>query len=350
MPVRKIGRSWSIDFRFGGERCRRRSPLNTRPGALAYEMFLQKEASVYGSIGAALRAHLPKNRTPCPTLEEFAPRWFSGYVVVNNRPVERKHKRAVFDQHVLPEFGRLRLCDIGLEDIERYKGRKREAGLAPKTVNNQLAMLHQCLVSAKKWGVMKTEVPRVPLLRAPEPAFHVVAEGDVAKLLAAAAPGILRTMILVGLKTGMRFCELSALRWEDVDLDRGFVTICRSAVAGHESAPKNSRIRHVPLTGDLIRELRALERGNLRVFHRDGHLMSYNEGWRMIAKASADAGIPHVSWHDLRHTFASTLVERGASLLAVQKLLGHSDIQVTMRYSHLGRDSLQSTVALLETS
>jgi len=68
----------------------------------------------------------------------------------------------------------------------------------------------------------------------------------------------------------------------------------------------------------------------------------------MIAKASADADIAHVSWHDLRHTFASTLVERGASLLAVQKLLGHSDIQVTMRYSHLGSDSLRSTMALLE--
>src|SRR5664280_633461 len=171
MPVRHVKKSWIVDFRFGGERCRKRAPLNSKAGAIAYEFFLRKEAGLYGSIGAALRANIPKNHIPCPTLIEFTPRWMNGYVVVNNRIQEQRHKRAIFEQHILPEFGNIRLCDIGLEEIEGYKGKKRVSGLSPKSINNHLAMLHQCLACAKKWEVLNTEVPRIPIMRSTEPAF-----------------------------------------------------------------------------------------------------------------------------------------------------------------------------------
>ena len=350
MPVRQIKKSWMVDFRFGSERCRKRSPLNTRPGAIAYEMFLKKESCLYGSITAALRANAPQNRMPCPTLTEFAPRWFAGYVTVNNRPKEQAQKRLIFEHHILPEFGSLRLCDIGYEEIEVYKGRKRGIGLAAKTINNHLAVLHRCLTCAKEWNVLRTDVPRVPLLRSAEPTFHFLTEDDCVKLLAAAPVGTPRTMILMGLQTGLRFCELAALHWEEVDLVRASVTVCRSMVAGHVSSPKSNRIRHVPLTSDLVDALSALPRGGDVVFHRKGRMMTYRVAWKMLDELSRAAGIAHVSWHDLRHTFASQLVGRGASLLSVQKLLGHSDIQVTMRYSHLGKDALRGAIALLENS
>lgn len=348
MPIRHIGKSWFVDFRFGGDRCRKRSPLNSKEGAYAYELFLRKEAGVYGSIGAALRAHTPHNHFPCPTLAEFAPRWFKGYVVVNNRWAEQRHKRNTFAQHILPEFGHLRLCDIGLEEIEGYKGRKRELGLSAKTINNHLAMLHRCLTCAKEWKVLRTDVPRIPLLRSPLPSFHFLPDLDCEKLLAAATPGVPRTMILMGLRTGMRFCELAALRWQDVDLVRGSITVCRSMVDGRVAPPKNGRIRHLPLTSDLTLALSELQHVGEIVFHRgDGRMFDYNRAWKLIDHISREASIEHVSWHDLRHTFASELVERGASLLAVQRLLGHSDIQVMMRYSHLGKDSLRSAISLL---
>jgi integrase len=350
MPVRFIKKRWAVDFRFGGERCRKRSPLNTRPGAIAYEMFLKKEACLYGSITSALRANSPENRMPCPTLAEFTPRWFAGYVTVNNRPKEQAQKRRVFKRHILPEFGALRMCDIGYEEIEVYKGKKRAAGLAAKTINNHLAVLHRCLTCAKEWKVLRTEVPRVPLLRAAEPTFHFLSDDDCSKLLAMAPGGVPRAMILMGLRTGLRFCELAALRWDDVDLSLGSVTVCRSMVGGDVSAPKSNRIRHVPLTTDLVHELRALPLDGELVFTRAGRMITYRVAWKMLDDLSRAAGIEHVSWHDLRHTFASQLVARGASLLSVQKLLGHSDIQVTMRYSHLGKDALRGAIALLENS
>lgn len=348
MPVRRIRKASFVDFYFGGERCRRRAPHNSKAGALAYELFLKKECGVFGSINAALRAHTPQHRIPCPTLEEFAPRWFFGYVAVNNRPAEQRHKRTAFEHHLLPIFGKLRLCDISIEEIEGYKGMKRGAGLSAKSINNHLAILHRCLTCAKEWKVLRTDVPRVPVLRTTQSAFRFLEDSECARLLMAAEGGVPRTMILMGLRTGMRFCELSALHWQDVDLTRRIVTVCRSAVEGHISPPKNSRIRHIPHSSDITRALAALDRTCDFVFPRDGRLLRYDEAWYAIARVSRDAGIERVSWHDLRHTFASQLVENGASILSVQKLLGHSDIQVTMRYSHLGKDALRDAVGVLE--
>ena len=105
MSARMIRGSWTVDFYFGGERCRKRGPLNTEEGALAYEMFLRKEAALWGSVGAALRANAPADRAPCPTLREFMPRWFAGYVAVNNRPKERDIKRLIAERYLLPELG-----------------------------------------------------------------------------------------------------------------------------------------------------------------------------------------------------------------------------------------------------
>ncbi len=350
MPARQIHGSWTVDFHFGGERCRRRSPLDSREGALAYEMFLRKECALWGSVGAAIRANAPAGLAPCPTLAEFAARWFEAHVAVNNRPKEQALKRIMFRKHLLPEFGSLRLCDIGLEEIERYKGRRKQEGFAAKTINNHLAVLHKCLVSAKEWKAMRTEVPRVPILRSVEPAFRFLSADECDRLLSVAALSPRHgDMVLAGLETGMRFCELSALLWDDVDLAGALVTVRRSALGGHVSAPKNGRIRHIPLTSGLRAALVAVPRTAALVFpNAAGGLMGYRGAWKALARMSAAAGIERVSWHDLRHTFASRLVALGASLLSVQKLLGHSSIEMTMRYSHLGKDALRDAIGLLD--
>lgn len=348
MPVRQVKNTWTIDIYFGGERCRRRSPLNTKEGALAYEMFMRKECALHGSITAVLRANTSARSSPCPTLYEFSERWFKGYVIVNNRPQEQRMKRRIFDAHILPVFGHLRLCDIGPEEIEQYKGEKRQTNLAAKTINNHLAVLHRCLMCAKDWKVLKTEVPRIPLLRAAEPTFHFLSPEDCEKLLGAVSDEVIRTMILTGIQTGMRFCELTALRWKEVDLDKRFVTVCRSIVNGYISPPKNNRVRHIPLTDTLTEALASLPRTCELVFHKHEKIISYNHAWEKLREVSVAAGIEHTSWHDLRHTFASQLVGLGASLLAVQNLLGHSSIQITMRYSHLGKDMLRDAVQLLD--
>jgi integrase len=348
MPVRRIRQAWFVDFYFGGERCRRRAPFNSEEGAIAYELFLKKECGIFGSISAALRANTPLHRIPCPTLERFIPRWFTRYVEVNNRSSEQRHKRTTFDRHLMPIFGKIRLCDIGLEEIDGYKAEKRRAGYSAKTINNHLAMLHRCLTCAKEWNVLRTEVPRVPVLRQCQSGFRVLNETECVQLLAAARPGIERAIVLTGLRTGMRFCELSALHWEDVDLSHQFVTVCRSAVDGAIGPPKNALSRSIPLTSDVTRVLERLPKTSAFVFPRDGRLFRYDEAWYVIDRISRDAGIAHVSWHDLRHTFASQLVERGASIVSVQKLLGHSDIRITMRYAHLAKDALRNVIALLD--
>lgn len=122
------------------------------------------------------------------------------------------------------------------------------------------------------------------------------------------------TMVLVALLTGMRMGELNALRWQDVDLVAGH----RSTERG-EGKDRNAEVREG--AGDP-----ALER---------------DEGCKK-------AGLRPIQWHAWRYTFASHLVMRGVPLKAVQELLGHSTIQMTMRYAHLGPEVTRDAVNLLD--
>ena len=347
MAVRKIRGWWTVDFMFNFERLRRRSPQNSKGAAEAFEAHLRREVAVHGSVPAMLKALRPTLAPACPTLAAFVPRWFEGYVIGNNRPKEQKQKTSTFRAHLLPAFGSLRLDAITLERIERYKGQKKLGGLTAKTINNHLAALHRCLATAKEWGVL-AELPPMKPMKLGRPSYRFLSEDEEATLLAAAPADQLRSLILVALRTGLRFSELTALRWEDLDLVRGQVTVQRSMVEGNVGPTKNGRTRHVGLTRDALAELRGIPRTQELVFHHGGSPLHQRVMIVRIRRLCARAGIERATWHDFRHTFASRLVSRGAPLLAVQRLLGHADIAMTMRYAHLAPDQLGQAIALLE--
>lgn len=152
----------------------------------------------------------------------------------------------------------------------------------------------------------------------------------------------------MALRTGLRFSELIALTWEDIDLLRRQVCVRRSCVEGHIGPPKNGRIRYVPLTHEVCAALSKLNRQEDLVFHRDGEFIVYETAYSAIERTCARIGMRRVAWHMFRRTFASTLVMRGASLQAVKDLLGHATMNVTLRYAHLAPDMLRQTIHLLE--
>lgn len=345
--MRKRKGSWWVDFMYNYERMRKRSPHNSKTAAEAFEVYLRQLVAQHGSVSDALKALKPTKSEACPTLAAFAPRWFEGYVVVNNRPKEQEQKRCIFRSHILPVFGTKRLNAISTELIERYKGSKKEAGLTPKTINNHLAALHKCLATAKEWEII-AELPRMPLLKTGKPPFRFLTEAEEATLLAAAPKDQLGAMILVALRTGLRFSELTALRWEDVDLERGAVTVQRSVVEGHVGPTKNLRTRHIRLTQDAFDVLNSVPRTHKLIFHHNGAPVHQRVAIKRLRRLCRRAGIEPATWHDLRHTFASRLVARGAPLPAVQRLLGHADIAMTMRYTHLNPDLLDQAISLLE--
>jgi site-specific recombinase XerD len=151
----------------------------------------------------------------------------------------------------------------------------------------------------------------------------------------------LRVGILVSLHTGLRKGELVKLEWSHVNLEHGFLTV----VAEHA---KSGKQRHIPLNTEALAALKAWKpQAHARhVFlSRNGTTLTQFAGWDTLRAA---AKIEQFRWHDLRHTFASRLVQRGAPLNTVRELMGHSDIRMTLRYAHLSPGHLSAAVALLE--
>lgn len=345
MTARKIKKSWWCDFQVCHIRYRYRSPENSKMGAQAYEALLRRELAMHGTV-QSIKAET-KELVEMPTLTEFVPRWLSGYVMTNNRPKEIQQKQSVLSNHILPILGNQRLDAINAEQIEQYKAAKITDGLHPKTVNNHLIIIHRCLTTAKEWSLLK-DVPRVKMLKMADPPFKYLSHDEVGRLLAVIPQGLWYAMTLIAVRTGLRYSELSALKWEDIDLVRGEITVRRTIVEGHEGSTKNNRIRHIPMTREVKEKLIKMGKGTEYIFSLNGKPVWYKTARLWLQKYCKFANVQIVGWHVLRHTFASHLVASGAPLVAVQKLMGHADIKMTLRYAHLGQEELRTTINLLE--
>lgn len=354
MPVTKLKGSWWVEFMYNRERMRKRSPENSKAGAQAFEAYLRQQIAQHGSVAKVLAAMRPSEETRKPTFAEFSERWMRDYVSANNKATSQKEKRHALDVHLLPAFGALRLAEITSSEVERYKASKRSLPLSAKSVNNHLTILRKCLDTAIEWGELQA-LPRIKFLKTEEPPFRFLSEDQANRLIAASPHGLWRALVTTALRTGLRFSELVALQWGDISWtvgSHGQLSVRRSNVRGVVGPPKNNRVRHVPLTSETAAELTALATPGAAsddlVFTFEGRYLRYDTAWKHLTKICRAATVPRVSWHDLRHTFASHLVSAGAPLKGIQDLLGHSTIEMTMRYAHLSPDVRHSTIALLE--
>lgn len=152
----------------------------------------------------------------------------------------------------------------------------------------------------------------------------------------------LRPLVIVALNTGLRRGELLGLKWGDVNLTGKILTVTgASAKSGHT--------RRVPLNREAMNILTAWQArqgkpgASALVFPgRDGERMwSISTSWESVMKL---AGLKNFRLHDCRHHFASKLVQAGVDLYTVKELLGHSEVAMTERYSHLAPDNLRVAV------
>lgn len=341
MAVRKLRRSWWVDFRWRGRRIRKRSPLNSADGARQYEVVLRRSLHESGTVDRVASTR------PDVALAEFSNRWLCEYVDVNNGVWEQYKKRQVLRRDILPLLGARYLREITTHDIETLKRVMLARNVRPKTVNNTLAVLGKCLATAVEWGALE-HAPKLRFLRAAAPAYRFLEHGDLESVLTA-CDAELRLLVLAAARTGLRWSELVALEWGDLDSTGRVLTVQRAIVRGVVKAPKNGRIRHVPLSSDLAASLACQPRSAKLVFHRDGRPLCYDTMTWRLRRACRTAGVPVVTWHPLRHTFATHLSSAGAPIKAVQELLGHSSLAMTMRYTHASDAGLRAAVALLET-
>jgi integrase len=343
MSVYRSGRGkWMIEvvWRTPGKperRVRRVSPSQTKAGATTYELQVR---------AALLAGTFEAEATVAPLLDAFVVEYLRA-AATNNKPSTVDSKRAIFERHLLPVLGRQRLDAIGVREIESLKADLAQR-LSPKTINNCLTVLRHALATAVQWKLIAT-VPAVQWLRVPEQDFRFL-DFDEAQRLVAAAQGADRTMVVVALNTGMRLGEMLALRWSDIDLKAGRLVVRRAVARGIVGTPKSGRSREIPLNDTVTRALEQHRhlRGPLVFCTDDGRMLTKNEAKAPLARARRRSGIVELGWHDLRHTFASHLVMRGVPLKAVQELLGHATIEMTMRYAHLAPATKSDAVRVLD--
>jgi integrase len=342
MAVRKDKNSWWVDFRFNHRRYRKRSPENSKIGAQAYEALLRQRLA-RGESTAGDEAK------PAITFEQFAWEWFQTYVLANNKFSEQYAKRKTLTANLIPFFGALPLSAINSMHIERYKAKHVGSGISNKTINNRLAILAKCLRCAHEWHGI--EMPIIKLLRCtpPKTDYLTPAECD---LLLARATAQLYEMIFLALRTGMRQGEIRGLQWSSIDWQSRSIAVRHSRYDRTRTlvSPKSNRERHIPLDLDLYEMLFRRRQTSGYVFtnlRRDGEPFTSHRIEEDLSILCCRAQVRKITWHVLRHTFATHLTLRGVPLTVVKELLGHSTIVTTMRYSHVAPSVLRSAIDIL---
>lgn len=247
-------------------------------------------------------------------------------------------------QHLSPTFGHRALADLTRQEVETWLQNLSVQGLAPATCNRILAVFKSVCSLAAAHGLLPagqahcSDVPHFPIhtLRerylTPDEARRLMRKLEHSPRPEAAA---LRLLLL----TGARKSEILKARWEYVWLDQRLLTVPLS---------KSGKPRHIPLSDEAVAVIRSIRRkpGCPWLFPGQSPGKPLSDIYVFWNKLRRELGLTDVRVHDLRHSFASFLVNAGHSLYEVQKLLGHSDPRTTMRYAHLGQASL---VAAAET-
>jgi integrase len=251
--------------------------------------------------------------------------------------------------HCLSEFGDRRISSIGVDDLVRWHRELQRAGYAPDSIHAWWTPLRLVLAHAVRHGVVETSPADRLLARekpgAGRPRRRFLTREEMAALLASAPPRY-RLAIALGLFCGLRLSEVLGLVWADIDFARHQISVRfqmdRDGTHRHLKTP--AARRDVILMDDLAVELRRHRLSS--PYSRPNDLVLATANGRMIGhrnltarglnKAAERAEIAGVTFHALRHTFASVLISQGRDPVFVARQLGHTNPAVTLRvYAHL---------------
>jgi integrase len=249
-------------------------------------------------------------------------------------------------KNFLPMIGDLTLAEVKPAVLSSYKAARLKKGKSMATVGKELQFIRRVFSLCKRdWQLIRQspfEFFRIPA--ANNQRVRYLEEAEFEKLCSKCSPW-LRQIVLLARHTGIRRGNILGLTWSQVDLDRRVINLDRT---------KNGQRLTVPLGSVAFEVLDEIRKGKVvymqcpYVFHQGGKPYS---PWRLsmaFKRACKRAGITNFRFHDLRHDFASNLVQKGNDVYVVQQLLGHKDGRMTQRYAHLRLENLRRAVETLE--
>jgi integrase len=280
------------------------------------------------------------NKKAIPTLTAFMEEQYIPYQHERIRGWERQSD--LFKNHLQPTFGNQPLDQISLNSVQQFLTLLRNKGYAASTCNHPVRVLRHAISLACKWGILeKDHLIGLSLLREDNHVNNILTDDELkrlVKVLKSDRNKMVSAVCLFLLSTGCRLNEALNSRWEHFDLEHKNWTI-------PSEHSKSRKIRSIPLNPTAIQILESLgtqDKYDHPFIGRRGKLTTINRVWDRLRN---DAGLPHLRLHDLRHNYASFLINSGRSLYDVQKILGHSDPTVTQRYAHLSTKSLQDAAS-----
>jgi integrase len=325
------------------------------------------------------RGDIQENRLLNPTVgdvcEEFVERLTTRVGIRDERlRITRRTLEtytSLLELHIRPELGRKRIAEVEILDIRRLLDSLAAKGLSPSMSTATLSLTGRLFSFAVKQGYLAHNIvreldreDRPGQKRLTEPRY--LTQEEIGRLLDT-APVYLRALLACCAYAGLRSGEARALRWGDIDLDEGVITICGQLNQYGEFAPTKTpgSSATVPVLPALHRELRAhrswVATRDVTLLHRDRYVFAKTPRHGVKASMVGDpytshsvidairkagtkaglnpSGLPTVTLHDLRHSFIALALEHGATLPEAAELARHSTPQTTLRvYAGLTKD------------
>ena len=321
--------------RTGRTRQQRLGKLSDTPVADARVRAHQLQQTINAGDDIQQSAH---SHREIPTLRTFVSDRYLPYVKEHKRSWDTDETNLRL--HLLPAFGEKPMDRITRAEVTALHQRLKQQGYAAGTCNRILVLLKFVFNCALRWEILPSSSVN-PCVGVTPFADHgarerYLTDGEVKRLLAVldtTRQTMVAQIVKLLLYTGARRSEIVNARWEHLDLDQQILTVPLS---------KSGKPRYIALPDAAVTLLRQIPRNPdiPWVFFNPKTKkppVSFYAAWHTLR---TKAGIPDVRLHDLRHSYASFLVRSGRSLYEVQKLLGHYDPKVTMRYAHLSARSL----------
>lgn len=289
--------------------------------------------------------------------------------------------KSVAEAHIIPYFKNIniKLCDISLEIIQSYIDLKSQngrldgkGGLSPKTIKTHKLIIQLALKEAVKSGLIlknPCEFVVLPKMQKRDVAFYT--ETQLGALFSAIKDEDLYPLIYFTVLFGLRRSEVLGLKWDSVNFEANTITIKHtvvrfSSVVEKDKTKTTSSFRTYPLTQEvkeILIKIQAEEAKNRKLFGKDYNESDYIFKWqdgrlyapdyitKKFSKLLRQNNLPHIRFHDLRHSCASLLLANGFTMKDIQEWLGHADFSTTANiYAHIDNARKSNIAEMLSTS
>ena len=324
---------WYIDYQVDGKRIRE-VVKNAQTRADAVLHLREKSIEAFNSLHSSNKIDKPIDFT------KLSECYVRDYAKQNKKTW--KNDVRCLEASLKPFFGRFKLKEITPRHIEKYRAERLETGVTKATVNRELALMKKKYSLAIDWELaMQNPVKKIKFFSEKDNQKERILSKKEEDTLLKISPDYLKPILIVALHTGMRKSEILNLRWSQVDSKKRLIKVENT---------KSGKSRYININSELSCLLPSLKTKNKErefVFTNPVTGKPFVDLKRAFKTACEEAGISELRFHDLRHTFASRLIESGVDLITVRDLLGHSTVKVTERYTHSNQELKKEAVEVL---